>query len=194
MKTLKDFLKENDLLTEVKLSRLWTHLAKNSAAVGIITAFRGDKSEKENVANNKVIASKVRKAGFGFSWVDGAWRENEGTDKEMEVSEVSLFITGDDSEALLNLLMDCAKRYNQDGFVYKAPGAGEKIQVLDKKGKVLLGFSNVKMDKMNDIYTKIRGGSHGGRSFFFESARTPLGFYGRLAIKKEDRHRFNDCI
>ena len=46
---------------------------------------------------------------------------------------------------------------------------------------VMVSFDRVSMDTISDMYTRLRSGGHGGRSFVFEGERLPVGYAGRLA-------------
>ena len=54
MKRLDNYLKETTL------SRVFRHFRNEKIPVGIITAFRGDNTYKENVKRNKVLAAKIK--------------------------------------------------------------------------------------------------------------------------------------
>ena len=187
MKYLEDFL------SEASLGRVWQHMKSNRAVV-ILTAFRGERPEKDNIKLNKELASKVRAAGWGFFWVDGVWIENEGTPKENHVSEVSLFVIGDETDDLRANAVKWAKDYNQDAVAYK-PAGKNQVEIVNKQGKTEFTLTNVKLDKMSEIYTRIRRGKKsGGRTFVFESVRSPLTWIGRLQAKHKGIDLDNVCI
>ena len=61
MKTYKIYLNEYDnIITEMKMSRVLQHFTQPEYPVGIITAFRGDLDRKNNVARNKSLVSYFR--------------------------------------------------------------------------------------------------------------------------------------
>lgn len=173
------------LLTEVNLSRVYNHF-KGDAPVAIITAFRKDVLPEKNVANNHVLANKLNRAGMGYVWVDGAWIENKATDSEVHVSEVSILAIGKagSDDKMFQTLVSAAKEFNQDGFIYKASGVDSPLKLFDKNGTEELSFNRVSMDTISDMYTRLRTGSHAGRSFVFEGERVPLGFVGKLLERK----------
>lgn len=175
-------LPDLELLTEVKLSRVY-HYFTGDIPVGIITAFRGEETEETNVRNNRQLASTLRSAGFGYTWVDGAWVENEGTPQETHVSEVSILVAGEQGsdDKLFSTLQQGAQRYNQDAFVFKPSGSDAKIGIYDKSGNLEMSFDSARLDQIGTIYTKLRSGGHEGRSFVFEGERLPVGYAGRLA-------------
>lgn len=170
-----------ELLNEVKMSRVYGHFT-GPRPVAIITAFRGERTLEENTKLNRELAGTIRSAGFGFVWVDGAWIENKGTDSENHASEVSIMVIGDEGsdDSMFAMLVDAAKKYNQDGFVFKGSGKSQ-VKVYDKHGEVMVSFDRVSMDTISDMYTRLRSGGHAGRSFVFEGERLPVGYAGRLA-------------
>lgn len=190
-----DALPDVELLTEVKLSRVYNIFHNPEFAVGIITAFRADidRTLEMNVRDNKALAADLRNAGFGYSWIDGAWIENQGTDSERHAAEVSILVTSDEKHQhkLFKMLKDAAVKYNQDAFVFqKANSEGsenkpEPIKLYDKGGSVLETFDNVRLDKIATFYSRLRSGNHAGRGFVFESERQSVGYMGRLAGKTD---------
>lgn len=182
-------LPDLELLTEVKLSRVYNIFTNPSFAVGIISAFRGDedKTLEINIRNNKALATDLRNAGFGYSWIDGAWIENRGTEEERHASEVSILVTSDEKnqKKLFDMLVAGAKQYNQDAFIFQSAGENAPVKLYDKNGEVLLQFNNIRMDDIADNYSRLRSGGHAGRSFVFEGVRDSVGYFGRLAGKKD---------
>lgn len=174
-----------NVVMESSLSRVYSHF-KGAAPCAIITAFRGDRDNAENVALNRELAATLRGAGYGFIWVDGAWIENKGTDAEIHASEVSIMVFGQvgSDEKLFSLLVESAKKYNQDGFIFKGSDT-TNVAVYDKDGNSVVEFNRINMDTVSDMYTRMRGGKHAGRSFVFESERSPIGFIGRMMGKTE---------
>lgn len=184
MNTKQTFETFRKTLYEIKLSRVLQHFT-SEVPVGIMTTVRQERAEAQNTANNKAMAAFFRKKGYGFVWVDGAWIENQGTSDEVESIEVSLLIIGkgkDDTE-LFELMKSQAKKYKQEGFVYK--GSDKITKVYDDKGKSFVTFSSFKPDKIAQAYSKIRSGSHRGRTFIFKEFRSPIGWIERLGIDKE---------
>lgn len=163
------------LINEIKLSRVLKHFNSQEYPVGIMTAFRGENTLKQNEAANSALASSFRKLGFGFVWIDGAWIENRGTKSEEHVSEVSILVIGSegDDKKMFSSLVEGSKKYNQDAFVYK--GSGKKIGIYDKNGSELVSFDRVAIDKIADNYSKLRS-SNKGRTFVFEDVRDASGY------------------
>lgn len=170
-----------ELLLEIKLSRVLTHFTKDYP-VAIITTFRAENTLEQNTKQNKEFARQVRAAGYGYVFVDGGWIENKGTDKETQVTEIALFIQApkDDKGKLFDLLVKASQKYNQDGFLYRGQESDWKTVIFNKKGRLDVSFDKISMDKMTEFFTKLRSGSHRGRSFVFENVRQEKSWIARL--------------
>ena len=169
MKSIHEFLEENILLTETsRLGRFYDLMKNDERPFAIITAHRTEKDIKKGNEENEVIAKETRAAGFGYKWVDGAYVENRGTPEEVTSKKVSLFIVGDLTKKLWKLCLNWAKEYGQDGFVYKGPGVGVQPKSYKSDGSVDLPFTKLHMDRISIYHTKVRGGSHDGRPWFYE--------------------------
>lgn len=187
--TYFDNLPDVELLTEVKLSRVYSIFTNPEFAVGIISAFRGDagRTLEMNVRDNRALAADLRNAGFGYSWIDGAWIENRGTEQERHASEVSILVTSNakQQEKLFVMLVEGARQYNQDAFIFQRAKENAPVRLYDKNGDELLSFKNIRMDQIADNYSRLRSGNHTDRSFVFESVRSPVGYFGKLAGLKD---------
>ena len=184
----------NDI-NEVKLGRVWQHF-KSDRTVVILTGFRGDKSQKENEQRNKKIAGLIRKAGFGFFYVDGYWVENKGTEDEIKVSEDSIFAIAEPTRSteLIELAHKIANDYDQDAiFVDEKKGSLENKTFVKTSEEVYLYYSNgkkekldshFKPDKIGDFYTQLRGKGR-NHTFVFEGERQSKGYFASLVEKIE---------
>ena len=188
-------------LNEVKLGRVLQHFQSDRTVV-ILTGFRGDKSRKENIQRNKNIASKLRKAGFGFFYVDGYWIENKGTAYEEKVSEDSIFAIAEPTRAkeLIELAHKIANNFDQDAiFVDEIKGSlenknfvksGEEVYLYYANGKKEKLDSTFKPDKIGDFYTQLRGKGK-NHSFVFESERVGKGYFASL-VEKIEREKYGN--
>jgi hypothetical protein len=153
-------------LTEVKLSRVFNHFTNPDIPVGVITTFRKDKPVEDGLRDNKILAQKLRSAGYGYVWVDGAWKEtNEETGEKVDVQEDSILVIGseNDNDKLYNILLENTKKYEQDGFMFKPEGSTE-VFIIDKEGnkdKIASDGKDFKRDKFEYGYTILRGGGAG---------------------------------
>ncbi len=94
MKTFKSHLKETTL------SRVFRHFQNKKIPVGIITAFRDEFEYGQNVKRNKVLASKIKKARYGFVYVDGHWKEKDkDTGELVDVNEDSILVVGSENDS-----------------------------------------------------------------------------------------------
>lgn len=182
-------------LTEVKLSRVFNHFTNPDIPVGVITTFRKDKPVEDGLRDNKILAQKLRSAGYGYVWVDGAWKEtDEETGEKVDVEEDSILVVGNENDngKLYKLLLDKTKEYNQDGFMFKPEGTTE-VFIVDKNGtkdKIADGEDGFKLDKFEYGYTTLRGGG-AGKVFSFHEAYRELNWIGKRQryerLKKEDK-------
>ena len=164
-------------LLEASLSRVWQHFNDKNTTAVILTGFRGDKSYEENVRRNKKIVAELRKAGFGYFFVDGYWIENQGTPEEMKVSEDSIFVVTKDpkkSKKLIELSHKLANKYNQDAIFVKEP---DSVYLLNKDGSKYELTGGLKPGKMGEFYTQLRNNKK-ANTFVFESERDALGYFG----------------
>lgn len=168
------------LLNEVKkLSRVWQHI-NSDRPICLMTAFRGQYTYEENVNRNKSLAADVRNLGYGFFYVDGFWIENQGTSTEQHVSEDTLFITGDldlDDYKFQYDMVSLGKKYDQEAVLVKT---NTGIRVITVSTGEEFKLSKLSLDKMGDIYTKLRSNKK-ANTFIFENERDDLGWLQRLA-------------
>lgn len=171
-------------LLETKLSRLKAHADKGFF---IISAFRGNYSWERNMKRHRELQKDVREAGLGFVELWGAWIEGKGTPEEETVKELSLFVpykpTFTDEE-FFDVAVDQMFRYDQDAIVYRGPD-DDVIRILDDDQDEIYTLGSFQPDKIADIYSEIKKGSHMGRTFIFEGYKKPSNSIGALAMKKK---------
>jgi hypothetical protein len=156
---LMPILKEikSKLLKENPLSRLYAQSSDPNDAVVIMTAFRGENDPKTNRQLNKQLASIFSNNRFGFTHVDGAYIENQGTPQEKQVREESLFVTSeaDRSDELKKIAVRMMKKYRQDAIVFKP--AGEKVAHLIEKDGSEFPIGNFHPNRASEFMTMLRG-------------------------------------
>lgn len=164
-------------ITEASLSRVWQH-ANSERPIALLTAFRGEFDREENVKRNKELAATVRSLGYGFFFLDGFWIENQGTDREVHVSEDSLFVIAPEGsdEKFRKQMIELGAKYNQDGVLVKDV---EGAKVYDKSGGVMFDVGTLSPGKAGEIYSKLRN-NKASNTFVFESERDDDGFISRL--------------
>lgn len=178
-------------LTEVKLSRVFNHFTNPDIPVGVITTFRKDKPVEEGIKDNKILAKELRSAGYGYVWVDGAWKEtNQETGEKEDVQEDSILVIGaeNDNNKLYDILLKNTKKYEQDGFMFKPEGTTE-VFIIDKEGdkdKIADASDDFKRDKFEYGYTILRGGG-AGRIFSLHEAYTTPNWIGARLIHERSK-------
>ena len=183
MKTFKSHLKETTL------SRVFRHFQNKNIPVGIIPAFRDEYDYKQNVKRNKVLAGKVKKARYGFIYVDGHWQEKDkDTGELVDVNEDSILVVGseNDNGKLKGLLTKWVKEYNQDAALFKDAGTTE-IHFIKQSGATDSFAQKFSQKKLEIGYTKLRGRSKG--VFSFDEERDGEGWLGRMERLIKERQK-----
>lgn len=161
-------------LKEASLSRIWKHI-EEGRPFGMITAFRGDYTRKDNLARNKKMEAAIRAAGYGFFRMEGHYIEGYGSGNAQDVKEQSFFVIGDsgDDETFKLFLKQQGKKFDQDSIFYFDP---------EKKKGFLIGTNstgwpglNKEMDvgkwhpsKVGEFYSKMKR-----QTFVFEKIEHP---------------------
>lgn len=192
---MKDFTLENivdaiktgnkDDVNEASLGRVYQHMTKQgSESFGIITAFRGGMTNKENLSRNKRLESDVRSLGLGFFKQKGYWDECEDPNLDYEdcpvdmrkpVIELSLFIPNISKDDAVKL----GKKYDQDAIVYQGPETGDKVELIGKSGGSIMKLGKFAPNKISQAYSKVKG-----RSYVFEGFEyLPNGQMSNLVFK-----------
>ena len=167
------------MLLESGLSRLRSKIDKH--ACGVITAFRGTKTKKENMDNNKKLKTALERAGFTVTPVDGSYLEKQEIDGAVdmkEISEKSFFVAnekveGDDDGKLEGILRELGQKYDQDSILsipFSDDKEGRLVWTSKKRDKwwdddqavdgepEVLSAGKLKMGKADGIYySKIKG-------------------------------------
>jgi hypothetical protein len=179
MKTMKEFL------TESSMSRMHTYARERN--LGVISAYRGEHTEKENRERHKQLEKDLRGLGYGVIHAHGGFVENKGTPQEQTVTERSFIVGGskeDDKGKLLSDLKKLGEKYNQDSVLHKPLGSdtasyhytndvgyankGDIKPVGQFKGD---HFAMVRSDDDGSLigraFTSLMKGSHQGRRFAY---------------------------
>ena len=141
MKTFSDFVLECSRLDESSLSRIKSKHDKGGVAV--LSASRGDKSNKENRERAKSLDRDVRsKFGKGATKVTGRYSEkDEKTGKEKQVKERSHVVTSGKmgKRKFKKEVKKLGKKYGQDSVLTQTKKTGTLHRTrkggLDKKGE-----------------------------------------------------------
>ena len=122
-----------NIIKESNWSRLNKHVKDNCF---MISASRGDKTEKENKARTEQLARDLRANNLGFIRVLGGYIENKGTEDEKDVTEESFFVPipkNYSEEDFFNVAIELCKKYNQDSVLISMPNYTE-FGYYDKNG------------------------------------------------------------
>jgi hypothetical protein len=149
----------NTIINEASLSRIHSHTQNRN--VGIMSAFRGERTHQENEAAHRELGNKIRKAGFGHIKAHGGYYENKGTPEEKYVKEKSYIVVGKkghDNGHLLGHLKKWGKEYNQDGIIHKNHDSEEATHHGLKDGVDTFSAGKWHANRYGDYATHIRGG------------------------------------
>lgn len=166
-------LNEESHLQEKSVSRLFSHMEDHDT--GLITAFRGEFSKRENQARNLSLREKLKNLRYDFITVKGSFVENFGSDDpnapQKEVSEISYFVVDStDSGNLQRDLIKLGVEFDQDSVLIVPRGSydssGNKIGdkayyvVTTERGGQSIGekdfsFSGISVGQNNQYMTKL---------------------------------------
>lgn len=169
-------------LNESSLSRIWRKNKEFDS--GTISAFKGYRTHKENMAKHRELVGKLVGAGMSVTKIQGTYIENYKTPHAKEVHELSLIVfdhkkTGKLKEILLKL----GKEFEQDSITFCDASTGDYylIGCLDK--------TKVKDDNGNivevDAYPKKGVSIRLGKPMFGENGEFFSKVNGRPFIFKE---------
>ena len=157
-------------LNESSLSRILQHI-ESDRSFGVLSAFRGGLSKKENMERHADLKDKVRGMGYGFIEMRGGYKEEDGG----FVNELSLFVPGIDKRALVDLGSDL----DQDSVIYEDKNSFELVGTnrATGKGKVLMNFRGgggkdsitLAKDVIKDFFSSLVKGSQRGKKFLFQT-------------------------
>ena len=165
MRTFRDYLldvHEVIDLEESSLNRLKSKAEKGGTA--IVSASRGEKSNKENRARARKLDRDIRgKFGKGATKVSGRYMEkDEKTGKETKVKERSHVISSGKmgKRKFKKAVKSLGRKYGQDAVITQQKG--DKDATLKRTRKGGLPKKNIKLGKMKpgrtgDNDTKIKG-------------------------------------
>ena len=152
----------SQFISEASLNRLRQKDQKGGTA--IMSAQRGDKSNKENRARSQQLDKDIKGAGLpGATKVSGRYTENPGTKDEKKVGERSHAISSGKmgKKKFKKTITKLGKKYNQDSVLIKKKPKGDAQLVGTNKSwpgegkRVKLGKMNPGKTGEND--TKVKG-------------------------------------
>lgn len=136
MKSFKEFIAESsfkEYIDESSLSRIWRKYKDYDS--GTISAYRGDKTTKENRENTARLRTELVRRGFSVTAIDGVYIENYGAPNAREVNEKS-FIVFDYQQRgnLKQTLIELGIKYEQDCVTFNHVKSGVYYLLGTKEG------------------------------------------------------------
>jgi len=181
MKSFRSFLSESSL------SRIMTHIEK-TANFGVMSPFRKEFSDKENLERYNELKEIVREKGYGFIEMKGGYQEEDGF-----VNEKSLFIPNISKKEMIEL----GKKYDQHSVIIKDKnifamigtnknaGIGKELNTFEINGKNISVEVPIK-NMFDDFFSKLLKGSHRGKKFLFkmqEKIETNMYYYKKYGTQ-----------
>ena len=182
MKTFSEYLNE-EMINESGLSRLWKKYQECDS--GTISAFRGERTRKENMENSGKLSAALVGAGYSVTSVDGVYIENYGTSDAKKVKEKSFIVFDYKKKGTLKKdLMKLGEKFDQDSITFNSVEDGVYALIgTSKRDNSYPGYhKEVKLGKPmfgknGEFFSTVKG-----RPFVFEN------------VVSEDVHDFDDTI
>lgn len=160
-------------MNEASLGRVYQHVTgqKGVKSWGMITAYRGVNSKKENMKRNKQLQSDIRSSNLGYFEVEGHWREcqdptidyNDCPDSKLKDSvEVTMFVPNITKDTIEKL----CKKYDQDAVVYSGSDTEGKVILIFKNGGDTMIGSKFEPNKVAQAYSVVKN-----KSFLFKEMK-----------------------
>ena len=107
-----------------------------SRSTAVMTASRGDKSNKQNKAANKDLQKKVRSLGYGYRKVEGSYKEKGDDGKEKNVKEKSIVVNAPKKKfrKFKKQMKRLGKAANQDTVITKRAKSSAQLNPTNKRG------------------------------------------------------------
>lgn len=123
MESFKEYVEKTEckFISEASLSRIWQHTNNLKRCFLMISAYRGNRTNSENVDKGRELEKLVRAENLTFFWLNGKGWENKGTSEEQFIEEKSLFVIGNENDngRLLGLGRKWVIAFDQESFAIK---------------------------------------------------------------------------
>jgi hypothetical protein len=119
-------LNKNAMINESSLSRIWQHITNNDK-FAVISAFKAELTEEENMERHDRLRSDIRRLGLGYVEQKSVYSYSAGSKQTVE--EKSFFIPKINLEQALGL----GKKYEQETIIYKDDKFFVLIRPNDRK-------------------------------------------------------------
>lgn len=153
----------NNLISEASLSRLYGKY-KTGGTFAIITAYRYNKTKRENIQRNRDLRSELNKRGLGVQQLVGHWRECQDPNVSykdcpknqlVDAIERSYFVSYRENQISLDefrdLMIELARKFEQDGVVFGSEG---DVKILEKNGNEFSIGSKLSLGKVAQAYSQ----------------------------------------
>ena len=120
MKTVSEFLNENNVLTEASLGRLVQHF-NDGDCIAIVSAFRGERTKAENMKMTKALRTLVLGSKFGFNKVIGGYSEKQDDGSIVNIDDehsTIIYAKPERESELRKLVIALGKKYEQDSVLF----------------------------------------------------------------------------
>ena len=155
-------------LVESKLSRVFQYVEDDKKDFGVLSAFRGANSEKENVAKHEELKKAIRAMGYGYIELRCGYKGDEGFNEELSILVPNI---------KKNEIVSLGRKFGQHSVMYKNDqdfyyiGTNEEAGI----GKVLMKFKkgagqeNLELakHKVVDFFSQLKKGAHSDKKFVF---------------------------
>lgn len=166
-------------VTESSISRVFQHIEEPERSFGVISAFRQELSDAENVDRHRALIRDVRALGLGYVEMRGTYTEDGVTSQEK-----SLFVP----TMTKKQVMDLGIKYGQDTVIFKdadefimvSTGPRLGVGVVDMRFQAGAGRSNLELAQsaMKEFFSNLLKGSHSGHQFQFKAEeKVDTGYY-----------------
>ena len=155
-------------LVESKLSRVFQYVEDDKKDFGIVSAFRGANSDKENLANHEELKKAIRAMGHGYIELRGGYKGDEGFNEELSILVPNI---------TKKQIIDLGRQFGQHSVMYKNDQDFYYIGTNDEAGvgKVLMRFkkgegqNNLELakHKVVDFFSQLKKGAHADKKFVF---------------------------
>lgn len=164
---MKKVVRASESVYGGSFNRARSHMNKYDCC--FISASRDENSGKQDIANNRRLASDIRAAGLTYLRATGGYIENKGTDEEVEVVESSFLVVNNRytySEFKKLCLHWCAK-YNQESVMFTHPVKesknGKRVAIdvtaeyVNSDGVVTDRFDHVNVGTVEQFFSNMYG-------------------------------------
>jgi len=170
-----DAILDGGFVNEATIARAIKHM--RSRPFFMISAYRGDKTAKQNRARSKELGKTLAARKMGPIRLVGYFQEEGMTKPEKEMSYLVPMHKSISEKTFRRMALALCKKYNQDSILY---GDGQGYHLLDKAGLRVMSFKKITVGKVSQVYSHLRHKSK--TPFVFEGVLTPNSVFDKRFI------------